>query len=137
MGNEVTKVLDALCDKFGIAIDWSSNNVLPYIQQLTGKIVNYEIATSMFFIAIGVMLIMVGCYSTYLRRLFYKKYNPKDNKTYEYEDRALWSTFFMIVGFGLGLVVILTQVYDIITCYTLPEKAVVEMITDMISDVSY
>lgn len=137
MGNEVIKVLDALCDKFGIAIDWSSNNVLPYIQQLTGKIVNYEIATSMFFIAIGIVMMFIGLYSAYLSSCFWKKYNSKDNDSYDYESKAYWATIFMVVGLGLGLVVILTQAYDIITCYTLPEKVVVEMITDMISNASY
>lgn len=34
MSNEVIKVLDHICDKFGIAIDWSSSNVMPYLQDL-------------------------------------------------------------------------------------------------------
>lgn len=34
MGNEVITVLDALSEKLGIAIDWSSENVLPYIQEV-------------------------------------------------------------------------------------------------------
>lgn len=32
MSVEVIKVLDALVEKFGIAIDWTSANVLPYLQ---------------------------------------------------------------------------------------------------------
>ena len=27
ISNEIIKVLDALCDKFGVAVDWSSNNI--------------------------------------------------------------------------------------------------------------
>ena len=29
ISQQVIKVLDAVCDKFGIAIDWTSNNVIP------------------------------------------------------------------------------------------------------------
>ena len=32
MSNEIIKVLDALSDKLGIAVDWTSENVLPYLQ---------------------------------------------------------------------------------------------------------
>ena len=46
MSEEVIKILDALTEKFGLAIDWTSANVLPYLQQLCGKYVTYEIATS-------------------------------------------------------------------------------------------
>ena len=28
----IIKVLDSLADKFGIAIDWTSSNILPYLQ---------------------------------------------------------------------------------------------------------
>lgn len=46
MSEEIIKILDALADKFGIAIDWTSSNVLPYLQQLCTKYVRCEIATS-------------------------------------------------------------------------------------------
>ena len=31
---EIINVLDYLCNKFGIAIDWTSENVIPYIEEL-------------------------------------------------------------------------------------------------------
>lgn len=43
MGDEVVKVLNALCEKFGIAMDWSSQNIVPYIQLLSKRCINYEI----------------------------------------------------------------------------------------------
>lgn len=39
MSEEVIKILDALAEKFGLAIDWTSANVLPYLQQLCDKYV--------------------------------------------------------------------------------------------------
>jgi len=46
MANEIIKVLDNLGEKFGIAIDWSSANVVPYLQDLMTRIVKYETYTS-------------------------------------------------------------------------------------------
>ena len=37
MSEKIIKVIDALADKFGLAIDWTSANVMPYVQDLTGK----------------------------------------------------------------------------------------------------
>ena len=37
MSNEVIKVLDAFSQKFGIAINWTSENIMPYLQQLGEK----------------------------------------------------------------------------------------------------
>lgn len=63
MSEEVIKILDALAEKFGLAIDWTSANVLPYLQQLCGKYVTYEIATSVVWILIGICLLFVGKYA--------------------------------------------------------------------------
>ena len=53
VSEQVIKVLDAVCDKFGIAIDWTSNNVIPYIQQLGNKIIIYDICSSIMWLVIG------------------------------------------------------------------------------------
>ena len=32
MSTEIIKILDAICDKFGLVIDWTSQNVTPYMR---------------------------------------------------------------------------------------------------------
>ena len=41
--SQFIEVLDALCEKFGIAIDWTSKNVMPYVTDLDARIITYEI----------------------------------------------------------------------------------------------
>ena len=60
MSDEVIKVIDALAEQFGIVIDWSSANVIPYLQQLCAKYITYEIITSIVWIVIGVCLLPVS-----------------------------------------------------------------------------
>ena len=57
MSDEVIKVIDALAERFGIVIDWSSENVIPYLQQLCDKYITYEIITSIVWMIIGVCLL--------------------------------------------------------------------------------
>lgn len=46
VGNQIIEVLNYLCDKFGIALDWSKESVIPYLQELCEKYISWEIATS-------------------------------------------------------------------------------------------
>lgn len=124
MSEEVIKILNALAEKFGIAIDWTSANVLPYLQQLCGKYVTYEIATSVVWILIGICLLFVGKYVIEKAKYCWEKYN-EDLGSY-YDVGTIWLGILagcVIVG---GIIVVLCQTFDIITCITFPEKIIIE-----------
>ena len=57
---QIIEVLNDLCMKFGLAIDWSQENVLPYLEELAGKYITWEIATSEMWIAVGAILLVCG-----------------------------------------------------------------------------
>ena len=57
VSSEIIEVLDYLGEKFGIAIDWTSNNVLPYLQALVDKFIKWEISPSIVWIAIAAFVI--------------------------------------------------------------------------------
>lgn len=50
MSEEIIKVLDYLGEKFGVAIDWTQENVLPYLQDLLSRFTGYRIAISVFWV---------------------------------------------------------------------------------------
>lgn len=52
MRDEIIKVLDDLSERLGIDVDWTSQNVLPYLQELCDKYISYEIWTSIVYILI-------------------------------------------------------------------------------------
>ena len=56
MSNEIINVLNALTEKFGIAIDWTSMNIIPYLEQLVNKYINYEITTSIIWIIVNFIM---------------------------------------------------------------------------------
>ena len=59
VSSEIIEVLDYLGEKLGIAIDWTSNNVLPYLQTLVDKFIQWEISTSIVWIAIAAFIIVM------------------------------------------------------------------------------
>ena len=60
MSDEIIKLLDDLGQRFGIAIDWSSENVLPYLQDLVRRFTTYEIAMSIMWLTIGMIFLLAG-----------------------------------------------------------------------------
>lgn len=41
--SEVNMVLNALAQKFGVTVNWNSETLIPYMQQLCDKCVKYEL----------------------------------------------------------------------------------------------
>ena len=113
MSDEIIKILDNLCERFGIAIDWSSQNVFPYLEDLITRYVKYEISTSVFWLIIGVLLFVTALILIYVFR----------EKDIDFKSCAY--TFWIIFG-AVGLIIIIAQMLDIITCCTIPEKMIFE-----------
>ena len=130
MANEIIKVLDALCEKFGIAIDWTSDNVLPYLQELCGKYIKYEIWTSVGWIVLVAVIFIPFLVITLTSC-------PKASKLYWDDDEPIvWLAVIGIVGVIISGIVLFVvsaiQIYDIITCLTFPEKIIFEYVQGML-----
>lgn len=126
ISNEIIKVLDALCDKFGIAVDWSSENVLPYLNTLVDKCVNYEITTSIYWIFIAVI---VGGFGLYF--FFHGKYIGKKTNW----DEGFGTSLTGLICLCACLVIIPSQMHDLIQCFTFPELTFlnqIQQITNLI-----
>lgn len=132
ISNQIIEVLNVLCEKFGIAIDWTSQNVMPYVQELMKKAVNYELWTSVSWLLICVAFIFV------FFKLIYWYVKNQDNKSSIILDFLYCNEGFLVLFliFGGILTIIatigtVTQIMDIITCLTFPEKIIFNMIQSM------
>ena len=119
VSSEIIEVLDYLGEKFGIAIDWTSNNVLPYLQALVDKFIKWEISTSILWIAIAIFIIAMTITLMNLKR--FREIN---------EETDLWVLAgLLILGF---FVFICVQILDIIECNIFPEKVLYDFIKVML-----
>ena len=110
ISDEVIKILEYLGEKIGVTIDWTSNNVFPYIEQLCEKFVNWEVNTSFAWMAIMGVSTIIALILAILVDL----------------DGCEWFVFYMILI--LAIVVCSVQTFDIIECKTFPEKAIYDYI---------
>lgn len=129
VSEQIIEVLNVLCDKFGLAIDWTGQNVLPYAQELAEKMVNYELWTSimwMFLFVTGTFLcLFIGWKITKM-------------KIFDWDEGIFLPCVvvsFITGGIILGIVsaiVIIEQTMDIITCLTFPEKIIIEIVQSIV-----
>ena len=134
VSDQIIKVLNDLCEKFGIAIDWTATNIVPYIEKLLSKFIHWEIMTSIFWMALMSILTLI-CF------FIAKKCTSNKFKYYKDEDwdfcswgiGAIVSWILFAVLAVCAVSVIGKQVYDIITCITFPEMMIVDEIKSLIS----
>lgn len=112
ISDEIIKVLEYMCSKIGVTIDWTSSNVLPYIQQLGEKFIKWEIGTSVSWIIISIISVGIA--------FLIAKFANMDGL------ENLISVTMVIVA----VIIIGCQIFDIVECYTFPEKAIYDYIQD-------
>lgn len=120
------EIFDDLCKKIGIVIDWSAENIMPYIKELFERFIKFEIGTSIFYIALSIFVcIVVGIISLSSR---------KPAKEVDCDENFLVSLVYVISTIAVfvfsiaAIVVIGCQIYDIIQAIYLPEKTLYDFI---------
>ena len=123
MSNEVIKVLDHICDKFGIVIDWSSSNVMPYLQDLMVRMTKYVTYTSILWLVISILIIIASIYLSI--------------KLIKWSEDTYYDDIIAIVcGVITPIIVILFFLVGVNACEnlievnTVPEKYIIEMVQD-------
>ena len=126
VSEQIINVLDNLCQKFGLVIDWSAANVLPYLTELCGRFINYEIWTS---IAWMVFMLVI---SIVFWIVFASSFKGAQKECWDPDYLASWinvvsgvcAAVFSIVT----ILVIGVQVFDIVEAICLPEKTIYDFI---------
>ena len=114
LSNEIINVLEYLGRQIGITIDWTSENVMPYVEQLCEKFILWEVNTSFAWIGIMAVVMLLSLITAILLNRFGHMYG------------AEWGLFAFVVA--IAIAVIGTQIFDIIECRTFPEKAIYDYI---------
>lgn len=130
VSEQIIQVINALCEKFGIAINWTGENVIPYLEVLCGKLVAYEIGTSIAWMVIMTVASIGSIFAT-------KKLTPifKDKIKNQGVYECTWDVFAIFAIIGLVILncvticVLVTQTMDIIKCAVFPEMYVFEYIS--------
>ena len=129
MSDEIIKILDALAEKFGIMVDWSQQNIQPYLQDLMHRVIQYNLATGVIWV-IFYISIMAIC-------LFVIK---KNNKKFRFDkygciEGSFSSLIYVIVSYILLITFVILlpfEIENICQCVFLPEKIIINEIQSIL-----
>lgn len=128
ISEQVIEVLNYLCEKIGITVDWTSANILPYLSVLCEKYIHYEIATSAVWLLVGI--IGINVFLVFIRKVIRKAVAKLE------EDfcSEFWAMFLAIcvIALIISIWTSLHQIFDIIECCTIPEKVILEYIQSLL-----
>ena len=130
MSNEIIKVLDALAEKLGIAVDWTEQNVLPYAQMLCEKYITYQTAISIAWIIIGLMLCVVAVLCIRKFKHILSEFHKSDRRYTTGEEDAELAVLLLgaAIFIAIGLSLLFYFTFNLVTCLTFPEKLIFDYI---------
>lgn len=113
MNEEIIKVLDELGKRFGVAIDWSNQNIMPYLQELGARFIAYKTATGILTIVVLSILIVIS--SIAIAKLVKWKKSDKFDDDYCSDDPFVFWFFTSllvcaIVGLAIGIICNITGI---------------------------
>lgn len=129
--SELITVLDYLAQKLGIAIDWTSDTVMPYLKDLCDRFIEYEIFNS--FMTIGawaVFLLFFMCW------LIPTHLIAKNRLDWNWDCFTCYVAAVAWIGFVICLigtiVSVICQGFHIIECWKMPEKVIIEYVQGLL-----
>lgn len=123
MSNEMINVLNKLAEKFGVVIDWTSDNLALYLTELYGRIVIYNRFTYTAGEIFG-LVVMIIC-----GVLIYRMYKrAQSNYDREYEIFELIVSIFAAFVLFYTVMLMLLFLGDAISAWILPEKLILQML---------
>lgn len=131
--SQFIEIFDHLCQKFGVVIDWTAQNVIPYVTALCGRMIKYII-----FKDVVLIFVMAGIF--YLLWRFTTPCCSKENKwdpDFHYCKSLNCSYILGWLGRGVGtifsIVWIVKCILTIVRCVYLPEFVIIDCLNGFIS----
>lgn len=131
MTDENIKLLDELAKRFGIVIDWTSENVMPYLEDLFNRFITYNIVVDVFCI---ILLFAVIWFDVWFVKKSYKMYEEDgdniffENFRFGKDATTLWIATLVIVIIGsiVSLILGLRALIEIPKLIFIPEMFMVD-----------
>lgn len=126
VSDQIIAVINDLGSKMGMAIDWTSANVIPYLQDLVMRISYMAVAKHSIGAALGIIALITSIVIWVKLSKFHIRQQEKYRKQ-EYVDEDdlvyIFGIIGIIIGFMLGIILLSVNVASLVEAIYLPEVA--------------
>ena len=135
-------IFNMLCEKIGVAIDWTQDNIVPYVMELCKRFVIFNIVEEALWLVSGIAAVVV---IGFLFKAVFKDYK----KSADTRDDTFWwywysdcispkvGTIFVFVTGGamllFGLIIIPCSILELLKWAIVPEVQIIKEITSFVS----
>ena len=123
--NTAIQIIDALSEKLGIVIDYTVDNVVPYVEDLIARYIKYVNITSIFDLSLSVVFLLIPLIPTIIM-IRHKTY--KDETGYP-SPAFIASLIFSIFAGCLFFFVFFNSAEKIILVNTVPEILILNLLS--------
>ena len=131
MSEEIIKVIDELGKRFGIVIDWSNQNIIPYLQELLKRFICYQNITACVWIIISIAITISGVVMIKFLNKWIKSDNYNESYCSDDEFLATLGYILSICTIALGIGLIIGNILGIVKNICMPEMVVYEYIKNI------
>lgn len=131
MTDEIIKLLDELAKRFGIAIDWTSENVMPYLEDLCSRFITYNIVVDVVWIFAAFAAVWFDVW--FVKKTIQKYKEDKDNIFFETtmfgrENTEIWTivVILSLLVSGITLVMGIVALLEIPKLVFIPEVFMID-----------
>ena len=136
------EVFELICDKMGVAIDWTQENVVPYVMELCKRFVIFNIVEeALWLVGSIIVVVAIGFLS---KKIFedYKKCADTRKDTFWWEEFCggispkIGTIFALVIGgmlLLLGLIMIPCSILELLKWAIVPEVQIIKEITSFVS----
>ena len=141
MSEQIIEVLEYLGGKFGIAIDWTTENIMPYVEELFKRYTTLRVVSLGMLIAVSAIfcIVVIAICKIMLKEYKETKANEKDTLFFEYYSDGVKSTlkgdavfaviFFLCIA---SIVIFCYNADNLLEWIFIPEVPFVKEIADLI-----
>lgn len=124
---DIIQVIETLCDKVGIAIDWTSENVVPQIQEVIHRYSMAKIVEYLIGIVVPLIFIVVAIVAIKFIYKAYQKSIWSDDSLFE--DVVHFIPIVLLLGaIAIAVVVIVCNGIELSQWALVPEIKIIEML---------
>ena len=139
MNNKVIEVLDYMGEKFGIAIDWTAENVMPQVTEFLNRYRTYAITKHTIWIVIGLIIVLI-C-TLWMKKTYTNITNGNEKsfwfKVWDEIDGEVVVIVAYIVAVVLTIVfscIIIDKIFVIAEWITVPEMKLFETFSELLKE---
>ena len=124
--NKVVETIDAIAEKFGIAIDWTKQDILPVLNDLIHRFASYKIASNIVESVIFLIIMILG---VYLVTSVQKKWK-KSEHSYDDVEPKVWGWALIVIS----TIMMIACIMAILRAIYIPEMIFYEKVSSLMRD---